>query len=261
MKDKITSKRICALLDEKYHNQEKGMIAFEVGNSTGLESTRRADAISFEFWPSNGFLLTGYEIKVSRGDWLNELKAPEKSHAFSRYCNRWYLVAPKGVLMPDELPKGWGYIQASEKALRKKIKAPSREVEPIDIGFMASVLRAFIKKYDNPSFLEEKTQKIREEINRDLERNYKSEISSLSRDVASNRLIIDKFNKETGLYLATHNVGKVTELFNLLRSNRDIENLKSRLSANLSTCERLMNLTNRALEELSLLDLEKKKDL
>ena len=52
---------------------------YEVANATGSAATRSADAIAMGLWPSRGLYLQGFEIKVSRSDWLSELKNPAKA--------------------------------------------------------------------------------------------------------------------------------------------------------------------------------------
>lgn len=47
---------------------------------------------------------TAYEIKVSRGDWMQD----EKLHDYLEYAHRLYLVCPWGLIPVDEVPKGVG---------------------------------------------------------------------------------------------------------------------------------------------------------
>lgn len=71
--------------------------------------------------------MTGYEIKVSRADWLND----DKSHLYLSLCNVMWLVSPSGVILPEEVPVGVGllYISKTGSRLFTKKKAPYREVE------------------------------------------------------------------------------------------------------------------------------------
>lgn len=69
-------------------------LMFEVRSGTGHSSqVRYADAMALGLWPSRGLELTGFEIKVSRSDWLRELKEPQKADRIGRFCDRWYVVA------------------------------------------------------------------------------------------------------------------------------------------------------------------------
>ena len=76
---KITAKEVKQVLEKKYSKPEYE-IFFEVSSSTGNgNSTRYADAVSFNTFSSRGYKITGFEIKVNRNDLLKELKSPEKA--------------------------------------------------------------------------------------------------------------------------------------------------------------------------------------
>lgn len=124
---------------------------------TGKRTTlRTADALVIDLWPSSGHLIHGFEVKVSRGDWLTELRDPTKAEAFKAYCHRWWLVAPDGVVH-DDLPDGWGLLSPDRNgALRVKRRAPQLAPEPVPLGLMASWLRSATKTAVNQSFRPER---------------------------------------------------------------------------------------------------------
>lgn len=67
-------------------------------------------------------------IKVSRSDFLSELKKPQKAEVISRYCDRWWIVAAdRKVAQVDELPKTWGLLVAQKNGLRQLKPAPQLE--------------------------------------------------------------------------------------------------------------------------------------
>src|SRR5688572_18266988 len=72
----------------------------QLRNGTGFGRTRTADAVAMSLWPSRGIYLHGFEIKVGRGDWLSELRQPEKAEEIARFCKYWSLVAAEGVCDP-----------------------------------------------------------------------------------------------------------------------------------------------------------------
>src|SRR5208282_6858544 len=75
----------------------------EVRDATGFDGHRTADAIAVSLYRSRGKAIWGFEMKVSRSDWLHELKQPEKSESIMRYCNYWALVVPnKDIVKPGE---------------------------------------------------------------------------------------------------------------------------------------------------------------
>jgi len=135
------SEAICAALRDRYPAPE-WILAFEVANGTGSTARRSADAVAMNCYPSKGCELLGFEIKISRGDWLRELKASTKAVPVGKFCDRWYVVAPDGVVKREELPRGWGLITAMEKALRVVVQPPANEqVQDVNRSFMAAMLR------------------------------------------------------------------------------------------------------------------------
>lgn len=139
----------------------------EVRNGTGY--TRRegyCDAIGMDLWPSRGLLLTGFELKVSRNDWLKELKNPQKAETFFQYCDRWFLVVgDKDIVKEGELPEPWGLIVPRGKGLTIAKAAPvdKRKVKPIDRLFLAALLRSAVQHAASRKQLEEVRAKAYEE--------------------------------------------------------------------------------------------------
>ncbi len=113
----------------------------EVRNGTGYaRPVRTADALVTSVWPSRGIWFAGVEVKVSRSDWLSELKKPGKSHEVQRFCDYWYIAAPSGVVEPGEVPETWGHIEVGAKCRVVK-QAPKLQAEPLSVEFVASVMR------------------------------------------------------------------------------------------------------------------------
>lgn len=115
------------------------------GGSTGYGGLRTCDAIAVGLWSSTGLGLHGHEIKVSRSDWLRELKDPDKADAFRCYCDRWWVVAPAGVVRDGELPAGWGLLEVVGGKLRRKVEAPPLSPEPAPRGLIAALIRAAVR--------------------------------------------------------------------------------------------------------------------
>lgn len=114
----------------------------QVSNGTAGFKDRTADALVMGLWPSRGLHLYGFEIKVNRGDWLNELKNPQKAEEIAKYCDFWYIVAPEGIVKTEELPQGWGLMTSKDSGALKIIKpAPKLESVPVSKPFLAAILR------------------------------------------------------------------------------------------------------------------------
>ena len=99
------------LLRKRYPSQAWALM-WEVGDATGARHSRWADALAMSLWPTHGLRLHGFEIKVSRGDWLRELKDPSKAEAIAQYCDHWWLVtADDSIAKKEELPPNWGWMR------------------------------------------------------------------------------------------------------------------------------------------------------
>lgn len=140
MTEKITSAAIKAALRVPF--QAPGwQVLYEVADDTGTRATRSADAIAVGIWPSNGHLIHGFEIKVSRGDFLNEMRDPTKSQAVFQFCDRWTLVTPVGMVKTNELPDTWGLMTFDGTTIRTVKQAPPLVAQPMTRGFMSALLR------------------------------------------------------------------------------------------------------------------------
>lgn len=77
--------------------------------------------------------IIGYEIKVSRSDFLGD----NKWHLYLQYCNEFFFVVPKGLIRKDELPDGVGliyYDPEAKQVLRTVKKAQYRQIdEPVGV--------------------------------------------------------------------------------------------------------------------------------
>lgn len=141
---------------EKLHNHYKakpsGSWAFitQLRNGTGWNSTTRtADAMAMGLWPSSGLELIGFELKVSRSDWLHEVKQPDKHQEMKQFCDRWYLVVPdESIIKEGELPDDWGLMVASGRGRTIKIKKEAPKLSPVDVDrlLLASIFRNITEK-------------------------------------------------------------------------------------------------------------------
>lgn len=88
---------------------EGGLFLEEVTHSGA--GGARADALFVGFTSTTGRQLVGYEIKVTRADWLRELEQPLKAGWWADQCHEWWLAAANDLIVePGELPPGWGLI-------------------------------------------------------------------------------------------------------------------------------------------------------
>lgn len=114
----------------------------QVRNGTGYSRrTRTADALAMSLYPSRGLDLHGFEIKIYRGDWLSELKNPEKAEEIAQFCDYWWIVAPKEIIKLEEVPSKWGVMIPFGKTLKIIKKAEELKSKKVDKLFLASILR------------------------------------------------------------------------------------------------------------------------
>lgn len=141
MSDRVTAAAIKAGMTRVFGGNEYALL-FEVGNGVGFSKNRAADAIVMSCWPSRGLHLTGYEIKVSRSDWLNERKQPEKAESIAAYCEFWVLLTAPGVVKDViEIPEGWGWVVFDGKNFKTMKPAARKECQACDRNFLAALLR------------------------------------------------------------------------------------------------------------------------
>ena len=140
MTERYTAAQVRAALVNRYRAPEWATF-FEVPNSTGGAAARSADAIAMSLYPSRGLRMHGFEIKVSRSDWLHELKQPDKSVPIQRFCDHWWIVTPAGIVKEGELPPTWGHLILKGNGFNCGVKAPHLERDPWEPAFIAALLR------------------------------------------------------------------------------------------------------------------------
>lgn len=138
---KIDALELYKRLGEKYPVRRGYVLESEVQIDKG-RTIRRADAIAIGVWRSVGLLKgVGFEIKVSRSDWLRELDQVEKAEALIRQCREFYLVVSDPKLIVDgELPDGWGLMVPSGKRLRIARRSAKNNEAELDRYVVSKIL-------------------------------------------------------------------------------------------------------------------------
>lgn len=101
----MTSQQIVSLLKQR-HSDDVFVPECKNGPSAGMEHLRMDAWAMAKSWTRP--MTWGYEIKVSRADFL----ADQKMSEYMRYCSQFYVVCPKGVAAIEEIPEGAGLLQA-----------------------------------------------------------------------------------------------------------------------------------------------------
>lgn len=145
-----TERDMLDLLMERYTQRRQGTIADRWVRAEHVRSTqdtwrtspRIADFIAIDKYSSTQ-AMHGHEVKVSRPDWLSELRESEKAKPVKRFCNFWWLVIPRAdIVKPGELPEDWGLLVQTKSGLRTKVKAPTLIPDPLTLDFVAGLTAA-----------------------------------------------------------------------------------------------------------------------
>jgi hypothetical protein len=101
-KSEVHSYQIISALEKRFE-RDSYMLLTEVPTGGDVNGNLRFDAITLARY-HNGFDVTGYEVKVSRSDFLRDAKL----HLYPQYVNAMTLVCPRGMVDRKELPDGYG---------------------------------------------------------------------------------------------------------------------------------------------------------
>lgn len=126
------------------HSQDVFVTECKTGPTQTADKCPRLDAWAMNRSWANA-RVTGYEVKVSRSDFLRDAKW----HQYLAYCNDFYFVCPQGILDVSEIPADAGLIEASKnnRRLLLRKKSPVRSIEiPESIFRYILMSRASIKK-------------------------------------------------------------------------------------------------------------------
>lgn len=161
----MTSKDIIQALKLKYKNvgrNHQWAIFEELRVGTGYKSKKkglnpeqRIDVWIMNLWPSHNHLKMVFEIKVSRGDFLNEIKKPSKRKQAVGLSNQFYFIVPKGMLKVEEIPADCGLMEVNKELKIRIIKeAPTSDCALPSWNFFASIARRIYKAEEKERYEE-----------------------------------------------------------------------------------------------------------
>lgn len=245
---KVTADDIRRALYARYKEPE-WLLGFEVGNSTGGKCRRHADAVAINTYPSRGFTVKGFEIKVSRSDLKHELDNADKAEAVAQYCNEWYLVVPKGLTENMEIPHNWGIIELVGDRLIQKKEAVYMKDNNLDAGFMCAFFRG-IQRCESTIKAESEAAIIKRlELTAQNRVNYKLE------DLAKYEKQAERFRKATNLnfqYLSETDfkvLGMISNLYSYSMKPENLQYLAKELSEAVTGCTKVINGIKALLEQ------------
>ena len=98
-----------------------------------------------DFWTlhpneGKGHQATSYEIKVSRADFKRD--SAMKQREARLYSDRFFYVAPKDLIKPDEVPDWSGLMEWNGKRFQHKVHAPCLSKSTPSWDFVSSLFRS-----------------------------------------------------------------------------------------------------------------------
>lgn len=129
------------------HPEDRGWVMF---TEISFWGGRRIDALFFNRWWSQGHKLIAYEIKRSRGNFLHEIKHPEKREPVVAQVDQFFFAAPKGLIKPAEVPEDTGLVEVYPEGLvRIKKRAPQLKRPAPTWHLMGTLLNNLITTYED----------------------------------------------------------------------------------------------------------------
>ena len=184
------------------YSDDSWVLCFNVGNDTGARLKGWADAVAVSVWPSRGYTVHGFEIKVSRADFIKELKYPEKSDNVGKFCDFWTLVTPAKLVADHEVPEQWGWMTvATDGRIRTNRAPPRNKPKALTRGFLAALLRRRADHKTNGS--RERHRQVIARLNtqhsKEIEQKVKEAIRHLNDRVERNEAWVRRFEAKLGV--------------------------------------------------------------
>lgn len=113
-------------------NGSRYVLVEGVRNRAGFDATHEFDVVLIDTWPSMGLTINIIEVKISRSDWLRELKKPAKTQGAIDAGDTFSVAAPPGVVKPEDLRQGWGWYETRIDGVLQTRRAPTRHTRSWD---------------------------------------------------------------------------------------------------------------------------------
>ena len=149
MKDKEKTEKILKALQHHFTSRGRCNVLFpelRLGSGYSDIAQRRIDL--FIISAEKGNYTTAFEIKVSRGDFLKDIKDNLKQRGARLYATNFFYVAPEGLIKPEEVPVWAGLMEYSfeDQRFRTKVPAPLSSRNTPSWGLVCSLVRRVNEK-------------------------------------------------------------------------------------------------------------------
>jgi hypothetical protein len=208
------------LIDKRFSENGEHVVIFDVPDSVGMDQRRRADAIAVGMWRTSGRLIHGFEVKVSRSDWLRELKDTRKADPFLERCDAWWLVAPVDIIKIEEVPAAWGWLAPTKGgvALRVQKQPIAKPVLPgMDRAFAFGLIRCINESAASDEKVQAARRKAEEYAEERIQRIEREHARSMAHRDSALQKRVDLFEKASGIRMEDYNLGQIGEVVKVLR--------------------------------------------
>ena len=215
----MTTPELFGLLESKYPAPQYAFLG-NVRNTTGyVKDIRTADALALGLWPSRGMHLTGFELKVSRSDWLHEYRQPEKAEEICQFCDFWYLVvSDKEMVKEGELPVTWGLMAVEKGRLQIVKEAPLLTAKAMDRPFLAGFMRNVSESYIHKNSISARLAEARKRGEAGAKSEEKSAVWKLSQEQER----IKKFEQASGVEIESWRAGDIGEAVKMVMKSKHL---------------------------------------
>jgi hypothetical protein len=211
----INTPKLQRLLADKYP-RDRYALFFDVPDNVGTNAHRRADAIAVGCWKSVGHMIEGFELKVSRSDWLREVASVTKADPFIERCDRWWLVTSSpAIAKMEEIPACWGWMAVTKGGLRVQRPAPRLAQDNpnyIHRMFAVGILRKLQEDMTKAPEVAQMILAAHEKREAEIEQRVKWKTEHNARRVTELEGRIAKFEAESGLKIDDWRLGNVAKL-------------------------------------------------
>ena len=224
----------------------------EVSDAAGFSRSRSADGIVVNLWPSRGLEISGLELKAYRGDWLRELKKPEKAENIFKYCDRWWLVTDDETIAKiEEIPMNWGWMCGNKNGTKMCIKkeAPLLKPEPVSRSFLAAMMKRATRGMIHKSSLENEIEVRAESLAKIKRDNSKYELDRKTEELDALRKRLSEFERLSGVKLDRYDMGNIAAAVKVLRHTHP-EELLSKLVQTQNSISSIYDAITKGIKEL-----------
>ncbi len=188
---------------------------FEVPDGTSSHKSRTIDALAMGCWKSEGIHLHGHEIKHSRADWLKELDSPSKQTTWLPYLHKFWIVAVRGIVKPEELPAEWGLMENRGAGLKVSKAASLLQPLPVPHSMLAAIMRRVLLASPSGKELNDEYRRGFDsgKIAGDNTVTYEYRIKAAEQSLEKFKATVAQFERDSGIEITGWNRGNVGQQF------------------------------------------------